>query len=77
MCAKGAHLDNDSNSKQSLDLVYSYVCGPILAVSLSGYNYYVTFIDDFSRRTWIYFIKTKKEVFNRFKEFKSLVENQI
>jgi hypothetical protein len=38
--------------------------------------YYVSFIDDFSRKTWIYFLKTKDEVFSRFQEFKALVENQ-
>ena len=43
--------------------------------SLSGYVYYVSFIDDFSRKTWIYFMKNKDEVFNKFKEFKSLIEN--
>ena len=43
--------------------------------SLSGYNYYITFIDDYSRKTWIYFLKAKSEVFERFREFKTLVEN--
>ena len=43
---------------------------------MSGHEYYVTFIDDFSRKTWLYFLKTKGEVFARFKEFKALVENQ-
>ena len=32
-------------------------------------------MDDFSRKTWIYFLKTKDEVFSRFQEFKALVEN--
>jgi transposase InsO family protein len=45
--------------------------------SIIGSMYYVSFIDDFSRKTWIYFLKTKDEVFRRFQEFKSLVENQI
>jgi transposase InsO family protein len=36
----------------------------------------VTFIDDYSRRTWIFFMKTKDEIFIRFREFKALVENQ-
>jgi transposase InsO family protein len=36
----------------------------------------VIFIDDYSRKTWIYFLKTKDEVFDRFKEFRTLVENQ-
>lgn len=39
--------------------------------------YCVLFIYDFSRNTWIYFLKKKSEVFDRFKEFKALVENQI
>ena len=43
--------------------------------ALSGAKYFVTFIDDNSRKTWIYFLKTKDEVFERFKEFKALVEN--
>jgi transposase InsO family protein len=45
------------------------------ATSLSGYVNYVSFIDDFSRKTWIYFLKNKDEVFSRFKEFKARVEN--
>ena len=45
-------------------------------LSLSGQEYYVTFIDDFFRKIWIYFLKTKGEVFAWFKEFKALVENQ-
>ena len=45
------------------------------SISLSGYVYYVSFIDDFSRNTWIYFLKSKGEVFSKFKEFKSLIEN--
>ena len=39
--------------------------------------YYVSFIDDFPRKTWIYFLRKKSKVFDRFKEFKALVENQI
>ena len=45
-------------------------------LSLSGHKYYVTFIDGFSKKTRIYFLKTKGEVFAWFKEFKALVENQ-
>jgi transposase InsO family protein len=36
----------------------------------------VTIIDDFSQKTWIFFMKTKDEVFNRFQEFRAQVENQ-
>ena len=46
--------------------------------TLNGFSYFITFIDDYSRKTWIYFLKTKEshEVLDRFKEFKALVENQ-
>ena len=37
--------------------------------------YYASFIDDYSRKTWIYFLKNKNEFFEKFKEFKALVEN--
>jgi hypothetical protein len=37
--------------------------------------YYVLFIDDYSQKAWIYFLKEKYEVFNKFREFKDLVEN--
>ena len=38
--------------------------------------YYVSFIDEFSRNNWIYFLRNKSEVFERFKYFKALLENQ-
>ena len=41
-----------------------------------NFVYYVSVIDDFSRNKWIYFLRKKFEVFDRFKEFKTLVENQ-
>ena len=43
---------------------------------MSGFKYFVLFIDDYSKNTWIYFLKAKDEVFDRFQEFRSLVENQ-
>jgi hypothetical protein len=56
-------------------LIHSDVCGPITIASLNGYLYYVLFIDDHSRKTWIYFLKTKDGVLARFQEFKAQVEN--
>jgi transposase InsO family protein len=43
--------------------------------SISGYVYYVSFVNDYSRKTWIYFLKSKDEVFSKFKKFKTLIEN--
>ena len=42
---------------------------------VKGYRL-LTFIDDFSRRTWVYFLKLKSEVFNIFLAFKAFVEKQ-
>jgi transposase InsO family protein len=49
------------------------------SLSIGGkFKYYITFIDDFSKKTWIYFLtgKTSEEVLERFLEFKALVETQ-
>ena len=43
--------------------------------SLSGYVYYVSSIDDVSRKTWIQLLKIKDEVLSKFKESKALIEN--
>jgi uncharacterized protein YigE (DUF2233 family) len=58
-----------------LELIHSDVCGPMPSTSLSGYVYYVSFIDDYPHKTWVYFLKSKDEVLEKFKEFKDLVEN--
>jgi hypothetical protein len=74
--AKASFPDSDKRSTGILDLVHMDVCGSMTQKSLSGCEYYLTFIDDHSRKTWIYFLKAKSEVFAWFQEFKALVENQ-
>ena len=64
------------NASAPLQFVHSDLCGPLSVVSFSGYKYFLTFIDDFSRRTWVYFLKLKSEVFNKFLAFKAFVEKQ-
>lgn len=59
-----------------LDLIYSDVYGPMKTRSLGGALYFVTFIDDHSRKTWIYTLKMKDQVFDVFKQFYALVERQ-
>jgi transposase InsO family protein len=56
--------------------VHTYVWGPAQVSSLGGSNYYVTFIDDATRKTWVYFIRQKSDVFDTFKKWKDLVENE-
>jgi len=57
---------NESRSKEILDLINFDVCGVMPVKYLGGSLDYVTFINDFSRKTWIYIMKTKDEVFNKF-----------
>ena len=67
---------SDSRSSRVINLIHLDLCGSMSYVSLRGYEYYVTFIDDHPRKIWIYFLKSKKfEVLQSFQEFKSLVEN--
>ena len=50
--------------------------GPAQVCSLGGSSYFVTFIDDCTRKTWVYCIKKKSDVFETFKRWKALVENE-
>jgi transposase InsO family protein len=59
-----------------LQLVHTDICGPIEPMSLEGNRFFITFIDDFSRKLWVYFLKEKSDAFIVFKNFKALVENQ-
>jgi hypothetical protein len=79
-CALGKYTkttfpSSDSRETGILDLIHSYVCGPMSSESLTGFLYYVIFIDEFSWKSWIFFMKTKGKVFSQFQEFKALVEN--
>ena len=56
--------------------MHTDVWGPSQVSSLSGSRYYVTFIDDATRTTWIYYILNKSDVFDTFKKWKALVENE-
>ncbi|RVX06237.1 Retrovirus-related Pol polyprotein from transposon TNT 1-94 [Vitis vinifera] len=60
-----------------LDLVYSDVCGPMKTKTLGGSLYFVTFIDDHSRKIWVYTLKTKYQVLEVFKQFHAFVERQF
>jgi transposase InsO family protein len=65
-----------NEGRRNFTVVHSDLFGPVSVPSLGKPMYYVSFTNDFSRNTWIYFLKNKFEVFDRFKEFKALVENQ-
>jgi hypothetical protein len=68
---KGSFARSDNRSKGILDLIHTDVCQPMFVASLSGYLYYVLFIDDHCWNMWIYFLKTKDGVLAIFQEFKA------
>ena len=51
-----------THATELLEIVHSDVCGPMQTTSLGGHRYFVTFIDDKSRFTAIYFAESKEEV---------------
>ena len=62
-------------STKIMQLVHSDVCGPMQTKSIGGSRYFVTFIDDFSHYTEVYFMKRKSEVLSKFKEFEAQATN--
>ncbi|KAK5773311.1 hypothetical protein PVK06_049617 [Gossypium arboreum] len=64
------------NTKGILDYVHSDVWGPTKVASLGGMHYFVTFVDDYSRKVWVYLMKRKSEVLDAFLTWKKMVETQ-
>ena len=63
-------------TSKPLELVHTDLCEPTRTKSLQGESYFMVFIDDFIRMAWVFFLKEKSEAFNKFKVFKTLVENE-
>ena len=65
------HLSPKVNNRASapFELVHSEVWGPCPVVSLTRFRYFVTFVDDYSRTTWLYLMKKRSELFFHFHAF--------
>ena len=59
-----------------LDLVHSDICELNGVLTRGGKRYFITFIDDCSRYTYVYLLRNKDEAFDMFKRYKMEVENQ-
>lgn len=66
-----------NRSTELLHIVHTDLCGPMENRSIGGSRYFMLFIDDFSRMTYIYFLKTKDEALTCFQQYKAEVENQL
>jgi transposase InsO family protein len=81
-CVLGKHPQDPFDKRKSwralksLQIVHNDVAGPFPNFSFQGARYLLTFIDEYSRCIWVYFLKNKSEVFDNFLMFKALVEKQ-
>lgn len=64
-------------SSKQLQLVHSDICSPITSASHGDKRYILSFIDDFTRKIWVYFLHEKSEAFAVFKTYKAGVEKEI
>ncbi|MFV0960832.1 hypothetical protein QML37_31560, partial [Klebsiella pneumoniae] len=68
-CVLGKHhrdsfpVESSWRASKPLELVHSDLCGSMHTTSIRCNRYFLTFIVDFSRKTWVYFLKEKNEVF--------------
>ena len=81
VCIKGKHTrktcrEDGTRADELLQLIHSDVMGPFPVKSFSGCRFLVTFVDDYSRKIFAYPIQRKSDVFEKFTNFKKLVENQ-
>lgn len=63
-------------SSRRLQLIHSDLCGPISPTSISDKKYILTFIDDYSRKVWVYLLSNKSETFVMFTKFKNQMERE-
>ena len=55
-------------AKEPLELIHTDICGPMNVQAQGGYEYYVTFNDDYSRYVYVYLMQRKSETFEKFKD---------
>ncbi|KAJ9567534.1 hypothetical protein OSB04_003500, partial [Centaurea solstitialis] len=70
---------NKDNERASdlLEIVHTDVCGPFSHEARGGYQYFITFTDDFSRYGYVYLMRHKSESFEKFREYQNEVQNQL
>ena len=64
-------------SSHPFAMIYSDIWGPSRVQNVSGYRWFVSFIDDHTRLTWVYLMKEKSEASIRFRDFHTLIQNQF
>ena len=77
-CIKGKQTNKSkkhaNRSSNILEIIHTDICCPDM--DMPGQKYFITFIDDYSRYMYVYFLHNKYEALDAFKIFKAEVENQ-
>jgi hypothetical protein len=68
--------NSESIASATFDLIHSDVWGPSSIPTVGGSRYFVIFVDDFSRYTWIYLMKNRSEVLTIYRDFAKMVQTQ-
>ncbi|KAK0588005.1 hypothetical protein LWI29_032714 [Acer saccharum] len=63
-------------TKRPLELVHMVLMGPIQTESINSKKYIFVCVDDYSRFTWVYFLRNKTDAFDYFKKFSNQVQNE-
>ncbi|RVW40927.1 Retrovirus-related Pol polyprotein from transposon TNT 1-94 [Vitis vinifera] len=67
----------NNRAKSPFELVHIDVWGPCRTASTLGFQYFVTFIDDYSRCTWLFLMKNRAELFSIFQKFYTEIQTQF
>ena len=64
-------------ARKPIEIVHSDICVPMQTLSMGGCNHFLTFIDDYSRKTWVYFLEHKFDAFSCFGSSKHLWRTRV
>ena len=71
---KSTFHEKENRALVILESVHIDVCGTFSVASIKKHRYYVIFVDEFSRKCWIFFMQKQDQTFSKFCEFRALVE---
>jgi hypothetical protein len=71
------YLSSSNKNDTPFSLIHSDVWGPSPISTVSGIRWFVTFIDDCTRMTWLYVMRHKNDVFSIFRAFHTLIQTQF
>ena len=74
---KNFFLPSMTHSSKPFVLIHSDVWGPAPGFNNHSFSYFVSFVDDYTRMSWVYFLKHKSEVYDVFVKFYNMIMTQL